>query len=674
MRTEASPRYNISEPFNFQHLTHTTPQHVEGIRNTEHGGLISEFSAIRASQAPRRELRGIKARDIQQGIYFSEASASETSSPPHTGYSDSPPGTPAQDQEKTGGHWRDPPISATGRKMSNKSSIENFSQPSPSYHTAQSSPTSPPPRSSSRNKVPDFFTFHHESPTYPQFSPDIPAEDPEPLDYLPAAWTDGIYDSSLPHAVTTPDDTALPIRSPPFSLVRTELAGVPEEDEASEGKRSSISTSIVRPQTPSSIRHTKSFPNTKSSPARWSGALPHATEEDDDQWFRQNAKSVCTSAPFFEEHKEEVPLRPRVSRRISLCKEESWEDVIDYCYEHEAEADCNFDWELGSHAEGPCDAHISPVEKVAGDAGCLDFKVEAAETVGTTSGPETGVLERVLPNVAFQSPSTISQAYSDDQQPPNAGSIESSFSSISEAATPLPLEASMRPELSATNIKDWSLPGSSTPLVVSEESAPDYVYDDFYQKMLASHGTCNNQLPLLTGRVDGSTISNSPRSSRSPISKSSSQESFWHSQAGAAACRHRNTGSVGSLPDLVRSRSIDRPEPANDLPVEHMTLLETPDTSSDALRHQRGASLAKDVALKSILSKVMTTEVREVLDAPLPLHPAFRDRACSDTPAVPLPPQLPIPRRMRSPSSASNLSQQKSNRVSYSLFPSSVNR
>ena len=669
---DTSPRYNISEPFNFQHLTHTTPQQVAKIQKTGHGDLISEFSAIRAAQQPRRELRGIKARNIQQGTYFLGASASETSSPPRTGYSNSPPGSPSQDYLGTEPHSYD--LSFSGKITARKASIENFSQPSPSYYTAQSSPTSPPLRSSSRSKTPDFFLSHHEPSEDTMLdhhqhlgSPDFPSD----------PWEDAIDDHIIPHAITTPDNTAHAVRSP-FSMIRTELAGVPEEDEMSEGKRISITTSIMRPATPaSSLRHAKSFPSTKSSPSRRSGTPSLDSNHIDERPSVPSIKTNFTAVPGVEEHTEEVPFRPRSSRRISLRKEESWEDVIDYCYEHEAEADCNFDWELASHPEGQADP-VSITVAVPSDnvEENLGSPVEAQELIDSIPRRTTTPSRHPTPTPLPSAPPVPLATYPSEIQSPTADSVESSYSSISELVTPLPTDSAVTNlSRSNSNSKDWAT-HNQTPLIVPEDIGGDYTFDDFYHRMLASQAASNNQLLFSTGRVDGSTISNSPRSSHSPISKSNSQESFWHSQAGAAACRHRNTGSVGSLPDLVHSRSNDRSDNVNDPLVDQTALLSVSDVPAEGSHHQRRPSLAKDVALKSILSKVATSEAAEGTGTQSPLlHPAFRDRAFSDTPhstppaALPPLPQGPIPRRMRSPSSASSLAARTVNRASYSLFP-----
>jgi len=665
--------YNISEPFNFHHLTHTTPQHVQKIRGTNHNDLVSEFSAIRASQAPRRELRGIKANDIQQGTYFLEDSESETSSPPRTGYSESPPESPARDQYQVENCL--PNRTSQARKMSHSRSVENFSQLSLGYHTAQTSPTSPP-RTSSRNFAPDFFTFHHESLNDPTFDPPTASEEPKTLHYPIASWNDGIYDLSLPHAVTTPDDTAHSIRPPPFSMIRTELAGVPEEDEMSEGKRSSIATSIVRPTTPmSSVRHAKSFPSTKSSPHRRSGVLPQTNEEDDESLPRQSIKPVSFVAPCVDEHKEEIPTRSRVSRRISLRKEDSWEDVIDYCYEHEAEADCNFDWDLAFTHEEPDSWHAESAAKLVDRARTGSESLVNGFVNASVSPTHNKVAHRRSSSSYSSSPPPLLplQTSLPDLHSSTATSAESSFSSIPEAVTPLQfLEPELTTKTSDPNRKGWSGPINFSPVVKPDDAGPELSFDYMYRDMLISHDASEQQLLFHPARVDGSTISNSPQSRRSPISKSSSQESFWYSQANAAARRHRNAGSVSSLPELIQSRSNEKSDISSDQLADHMAMLNTNSAPADGSQRRCSPSLAKDVALKSILSKVMTPEERD----PLPIHPAFRNRANSDATSlssessIPTPPQPKSVGRKRSTSSASSLSSRMGKRASYSLFPS----
>ena len=619
---------------------------------------------------PRRELRGIKTKNIQQGIYFSEASASETSSPPQTGHSDLLPDNINQSQTNSINEL-DSPLPT--RNLASKRSIDNFSQPRSSYHTAQNSPTSPLPRWSSRHIAPDFFTFH-DSPTNVVPESEIPFEEPGPHDCSSPAWNQESYDPFVPHAVTTPDDTALSIRPPPFSLIRTELAGVPEEDEISEGKRNSMTTSIIRPVTPaSSLRHAKSFPSIRSSPSRWSDVLPPPLEDGDSVFYDEHRNSSKAPLSGINEQKEEVPFQSSSPGRISLRKEESWEEVIDFCYDHEAEADCNFDWGLASRHAPLTNAHARPMEGSSLDGEGKSNTRKARTSSNASAGHDIVIPKRSSSLYSSSAlPSEILQTLP-ELQPSTVHSVESSFSSIPEANYPLPPQSTPPTNVPTVEDKAWPIVAPTTPLVMAEDTTSDY--EDFYARMLASQTTSNNQLLFRTGRVDGSTISNSPRSSRSPISKSNSQESFWHSQAGAVASRHRNTGSIGSLPDLVHSVSNDRSDSVNEQLGDHSSSLSASDALANTTQHQRRPSLAKDVALKSILSKKTTCDAGEVPDMPPPMYMAYRDRANSDTTpfvgsaAIPPPPQPHVTTRMRSPSSTSSLLSRKSNRASYSLFP-----
>ena len=689
---DGSPRYNISEPFNFQHLTHTTPNHVKRIEETNSNDLVSEFSAIRAAQAPRRELQGIKTMEIQKGGFYYEASGSETSSPPGTGYGPSPPRSPDRSHDQGIVSLHNVP-SPTRSFHHPSRSIESFSQPSPRRRSqpasGTASPTSPPPRSSSRNAMaPDFFTFHQESPTNPSFEPRIHEPLSQPLGYLSATWNQGDYDPSLPHAVTTPDDSAHSLRPLPFSMIKTELSGVPEEDETSEGRRSSIVT-LARSPTPT-LRHAKSFPSSRMSPQRWSGTLPLPCEDDKEPRPKHSTMSFGLELAQTEEHTEDIPERPQGPRRVSARMDDSWEEVIDYCYEHEAEADCNFEW-----------AYVSP--RPNRNSGPNVSVESAVDGVATAAGPSFTVPgESFTPvNHTLMVHSRSSSNYSQssqpallplqtslpDLEPPSAISTESSFSSIREAVTP---SYPTGPEFSinpSKNFKSWTEPSNAVPLVVpSEESPRGTLQDDLYNEILSGEVHLDNHFPWIFDRVAGSTISNSPRSSRSQISKSSSQESFRHSQAfSIAQQRRQRNASDGSLPELVSSKtSRERVDSIVDKLTEHVSTLNTADVPlvpvpaamATSEQRRRNSKLAKEVALKSIISRALTEE--DVPEIPLPLHPAFRQRLDADSSpipvdvSVPLPPMLPqapVRRRMRSTSSTSSLNSPRHSRASYSLFP-----
>ena len=688
---DGSPQYNISEPFNFQHLTHTTPRQVEKIGVTSSNDLVSEFSAIRAAQAPRRELQGIRTMDVQKGGFYYEASGSETSSPPSTGYGLSPPTSSGRPQDE-GINGQSKLASPTRSFHHASRSIESFSQPSPRRRSPLASgtvsPISPPPRSSSRAAAaPDFFTAHHEPPNDRIFEQSTPEPLSQSQQYQTSTWSQTDHDTSMPHAVTTPDDSALSLRSPPFALIRTELSGVPEEDETSEGRRSSIAT-VARSPTPT-LRHAKSFPTSRMSPQRWSGALPTQCEDSDEHFPKLGTTSSSSNPPLTEEHTEDIPSRPQATRRTSARMDDSWEDVIDYCYEHEAEADCNFDWD-----------YVSP-QDVQHRALMGESVVEGSGS--NTTGPFNQSEESFPPlsrNAVSHSRSSSNYSQSSqppllplqtslpDLEPPSAISTESSFSSVQEAITPSYSVGPDLPTHSMNKPNPWVGSSNATPLLVTSEDSPQGpIQEDLYNQILSGEFIqSDHQFPWMFDRVAGSTISNSPRSSRSQISKSSSQESFRHSQAfSIAQQRRQRNASEGSLPELVPSRtSRERVDSIVEKLTDHVSTLDTSDAPllpvpaamATAEQRRRNSKLAKEVALKSIISRALTEE--NVPELPLPLHPAFRQRLDLDSSpltvdtSVPLPPnlpQIPVGRRMRSPSSASSLNSPRNSRASYSLFP-----
>ncbi|KAF2457190.1 hypothetical protein BDY21DRAFT_364100 [Lineolata rhizophorae] len=67
----------ISAPFDFQHLTHTQHSQFPELDRTSQYELVAEFWAVRASQSARRDLRGIKAKDLYFENFSPEALAQQ---------------------------------------------------------------------------------------------------------------------------------------------------------------------------------------------------------------------------------------------------------------------------------------------------------------------------------------------------------------------------------------------------------------------------------------------------------------------------------------------------------------------------------------------------------------------------------------------------------------------
>lgn len=681
---------NISEPFNFHHVTHTQPHHVQQLERADPNDLVSEFFALRASQVAQPELRGIKAQDIHREDLPQDALLPDSPSRSRSG----PAGLARFRTSRIQDHAQDSPHFATSptRTHERSKSSNNFSQPSAAYHAEHISPTSPPPRIPSRHLTPDLFTFHDEYSSDPTFDPPIPTESPEPSDYPIGTWNNGVYDFASPHAVTT-DDGANWIQQVPFSMVKTELAPVEEDDETDE-KRISILASTQRAVTPNSgVRNTKSFPTTKVSLHCGSDVCMPAAEDVQSGWAHPT--TLAERSPYgrfiglhsmppaknselsVEDPLDDIPVRPRFSRHTSVGlndMEGFWDiasDAINCSYALGAEGDSNFDWHRSSiHGDG-MSASIS--DHTQTDAADTASECPKRESQPASPSPSKYTAKRSSSVYSSSPPSILPlQTFPSKLDPPSATSTESSFSSIPEAVTPdETTQSAMTPGFSAVNGKEWCHPAHIVPNDLEFQTVDqDFPYSQMYTS------DYSQDAPFLlhnASRVDGSTISNSPRSSRSPISKSSSQESFWYTQAASTARRPRNAGSAGSLPELMSSKnSRERFDPAVDRLTENLTFLIQSDSPSDSqqtatAQRRRSPNLAKDAAQNIMLSKVRTVE------EPVPLFPASRDRAMSDVafPAqgssIPPPPQPAAGRRMRSGSSASSLNA-KSSKGCYSIL------
>lgn len=682
-----APRLNISEPFNFHHITHTRPHHVQKLERADPNELVSEFFALRASQASRPELRGIKAQDIQREDFPRDALLPDSPSRPGNDVARIPSFRTSRTHNLTQSNTYDATFPI--RSLEHTRPLNNFSHPSAAYHSEPSSPASP-----------DFFTYHHESPSDTDFGASNQIESMEPLDYPIGTWNDGIYDLASPHAVTT-NDYAEWNRQVPFSMVKTELAPVEEDDETEE-KRNSILAYCQSP-IPANLGagKAKSFPGTKVS-LRWGSdaclpntedsqgkrdqvltnretpsRLPTTLRPVDGGVFGALRRHCESPEPLGQDQLDDVPARPRLSRHMSLEFNDMdgfWDmasDAINCSYALGAEGDSNFDWHRSSiHVD---EMYFPTADDMRTDA--FDTAPESSNQTVFHASPSPGkdTLKRSSSLYSSSSSSLLPvQTFPSKLEPSSAGSTESSFSSIPEAVTPNETtESAMATRFSSVKYKEWYQPA----YMDSGDHESQTYQDDMYHHMYTSDYPQDASFQLHNvGRIDGSTINNSPRSSQSPISKSSSQESFWYTQAASNARRPRNVGSISSLPELMPSKnSREKIDPAVDQMTDSLALLNPSDFSSDnqqtsTAQRRRSPNLAKGAAQNIILSKVKSAE------EPVPPLPTSRNTSSSDISSLvqdssmPPPLQATAGRRMRSGSSASSLNA-RSSRGSYSVFP-----
>lgn len=302
-------KITISHPFGFHHVTHTQPQQFERLDRGSQNELITEFIAIRAAQRPRSTLQGIQADDLCNRGHVKQPGANVERHPRTVNTLCAPVGPP-----NFAASARSSSVSpAFPKSVRSSPSIENFSRPTP---WSPKSPTSPPPRTSSRNAL---------------HSPPLPAElarkstegmNGHPIEDFnghaqPALNSDVTVDDSqlrLAHAITTVDDSARPLKTSPLP---TPSANVISKSTARASRKEHHSvTAEICSSTNLPLRHAYSFP------------IARVVSQHDHHYLSDHGQHTTETRP--------ESLRPE--------RAGEWEDVVDYCYENAAEADCNFDW------------------------------------------------------------------------------------------------------------------------------------------------------------------------------------------------------------------------------------------------------------------------------------------------------------------------------------------
>ena len=620
------------------------------MKRASHNELVTGFFAIRASQAPRQELKGIKAESLENKALQAESLSQEPADPV------TPPS-----KSPTSSHYHRSNNSFNSLKYSR--SIENFSQPSPGAYKVPTSPTGPPPRVSSRHFRHDQFAHNQDVPIADS------CQDMSPTLGMASPGDDAYDFSNAPHAVTTPDETALTLRSFPFGSSGTELADVPEEDEHCTRRVSSAS----------GLRHSRSFPNPRSLSYRRSQTLPPATHEQLD-----GPASVDTRIPRIDQPFDEVPVRPRVSRRISPGSkgiDASWEEDIDYCYEHAAEADCDFDWERVPGEDEKTNEHTREQGPRLTFDSTLDDLINEYEKICIPKSDRNDAGMHLAPAYTT-SPHNLPplQTLMPDLMHSSANSAKSPNSSIPSALTPAQLLPSPQSiTLPAKGAKNFDF---SPSLLIPKDYESQMLQEDLYEHILDGEHISEHHYPINDLRFEASSSrDDSPRSSGTPISKCNSQDSIIYSSV-LAMRRAREADSVGNLPELVHSNAGQ--ERSNEHPSSQFSPPNKADGGIDGppgvCQHRRSQSLAADIARQSMLQKAASYNslYSQDEDALPPVGVAStkrRSRANSDaaTRILNVSSQPPVASlsRKRSASSGSALSgpSQRNSRASYTLFP-----
>lgn len=515
---EPHARHFISTPFNFQHITHTRHNHLPNLQRTGNNELLSEFVAIRASQAPLYgDLKDIRAQDLHFDNFSSEAltvphqpvkysqSHDNLKSAPRSGPPPRPPRSPISPAC---------PMTLPTRTSSWTASVllDNYDP-----QAAATLTTDRPHTGAYRKSTPRFST---------------PTQTP-PLPPPTTTWSEPqdsyFSDRPMSHAVTTPGDEAWPLPSSPPCGFGTELTDVQEEDEDAVAKR-------------------RSRGSTRNSVLRLSQSVPALRRNSHN---RESAVIPPSIALF-----EKPPLSPGFK-----TSQESWDNAIDYAYEHEAEADCDYEWERGSFDDG---ATI--------DAGPSSYTKQSAIDHRLNDDDSSIYHGRFRPSLLVPSPYDV----------PELSPLSNTSTASSDPRTPSAFlrPSRLRPVSHASSFKESHGFNLSPSLLIPHDFQSQVDQDALYEQAFKDHTTSSAmfvQVPYSFSPIDESATSSAASFQSSDFSRGSarsssstrisaansrgSQDSSSLARSTSGGKIHRSISSASSLPDLIPSMLRDLKQP-----------------------------------------------------------------------------------------------------------------
>ncbi|KAI9824750.1 MAG: hypothetical protein M1832_001577 [Thelocarpon impressellum] len=379
---------------------------------------------------------------------------------------------------------------------------------------------------------------------------------------------------SIPHAVTTPDDTAWPLKAPVPGSQVAELADVVEEDEDGYSKGTSLPLSELW-STSSALRLTRSVPNLKAL-RNGSTASPMANADPMSEERPRSQMSDTLGGPFCQSPVKGAAGVPGSSKILSegtRVVESCWEDDIDYCYEHAAEADFDYRWETYSNGDGQTTRaqgqDLDSLEMSRQPAFASLREMRGFDAMPRSDSPDIDVAHGAI----FPSQRNVPPAVhvpSDLDGGVVEPSPAASFSTYaSEAITPsdsvVPTQSSgIRTGSYDSAFEEQDDMIRHPSLILSRGFDAQNLQDCMYEELLANDGKIGTQYALYDGPIaPRASVSESLRSDTS-LSKCNSQSSMVLQGGGAAAAgtargtaaqRHLSVNSAGSLPELVHSRT-----------------------------------------------------------------------------------------------------------------------
>ncbi|KAK2765927.1 hypothetical protein FQN54_007442 [Arachnomyces sp. PD_36] len=661
---------NISDPFDFQHVTHTNSRQFQSLDTANEDRLVSEFSAIRASQRPDTELKGITAQNLLFRNFSSEDLRSRNISDMNMGPRSLPSNSPPESPDPQG--CATAPLDSGAEWKRQSRCFENFSRPVSRIQRPPTSPSIvPPPRISSRlacSDIPeptcqtiDALLGLDAPSTFPEFVYSTGEDRRESLSRLDLAE---VFQPEVGHAFSTTDRSAKVIRSPPMASYPSDLADVPEDSETSFALEND-SYSSQRSPTEASFKPTEPI----SAPG-FHRLSPKARQSVG----VVNQYPVLVGSPTIPGYRFDFEQSSRIVEgresprpdEIGTAIDETWEDDIDYCYEHAAESNSNFDW-CRMSLDGPEVNDTKSSDRV--NFPVLDLPKSSHHD--PTSNPSR--------LVAYQaSPSTLATPDLEPSSALSASTMHDSVTPLSAVETSELFRRGKRDQRS-----DYFNKPESQPLITSG-IGNDMTHEAIYEELISGNDENGHHITFYPLSEDQVLEPSSPtRSGGSPISKCNSQESMILSRAGSIARKHRSSLSTTSVPELVHSmnsscEAMDRDASSiNEDPSTFMIIDPSPPSSRNNSTHQRNRSLAREVAEMS-LHKENPNNDHVDQEVPVPAITLTHDRAKSASTfeahisAAALKAAGPPPTtRARSSTMTRTTTTNRKARTSYSLFPTS---
>lgn len=500
----------------------------------------------------------------------------------------------------------------------------------------------------------------HTVPDYVYSFPDEGVDETSSLERIDLA---DAFQANVGHAFTTTDDDVK--ATSPAAVINNYLCDLDEVPEEEETTTWYGTTEIgSRPSTSRSLNKEDSTPpgTTSDSTAKEESRESASALQGQTSSFSETLMSPTVPQFYLNLDDSPVSQGGDAKRRQSESKRTAgfaafshfWDEDIDYCYEHAAEADCDFDWHRNS--------------------------LEIPTVAVADASPTTSQTEKTDVNQPMSLSRLRTAASAPGTPDLDPGSAQSASTRSHEAVTPLSEGVTtvdpFAVQTQVSNHGDYFKPVDSD--LLSAAMDKDMAQDAMYEEFLAAGEDSDRHFAFYPqSRSQSVDIPVSPRSSCSPISKYNSQESIILSRAASIVRKHRSSTSTASVPELVPSANSSRENTIRESTGSVEQLGPTPDPvrQGPSSYHRQTRSLAPELGSSSNLRATRSSGSINVVDVPSPIASPVHDRTKSVSAVehemahrTQKGEGPPFAVRMQS----APLAQRRKSRASYSLFPASM--